>query len=111
MNEKLLTALIESVLEDQSQASIPSQESAFTIGEKVFVRTVTYHLTGEIMDIRGGFLFLKDAAWIADSGRFTNAINNGDLNEVEPTQGLIRVNIGAIVDVYEWNHPLPRVQK
>ena len=27
---------------------------------------------------------LKDAACIAESGRFTEAINNGTLNEIEP---------------------------
>ena len=39
------------------------------------------------------------------------AIEDGVLNEVEPVTGRVRVNIGSIIDVYEWRHPLPREQK
>ena len=85
--------------------------STFNIGEKVFIRTVTYHCTGEIVAIEDGFLTLKDAAWIADSGRFMQAIETGNLSEVEPVTCLVRVNIASIVDVYEWRHNLPREQK
>jgi len=84
---------------------------AFKIGEKVFIRTVTYHCTGEITEIVGGFIFLKDAAWVADSGRFGEAIETGTLSEVECVTCPIRVSIASIVDVYEWRHPLPRETK
>jgi hypothetical protein len=92
------------------------KKSAFSIGEKVFIRTVTHYLTGEITNISEtiaglGFLELKDAAWIADTGRFMNAIENGALDEVEPVTCPVRVNIGSIIDVYEWRHELPRKQK
>jgi hypothetical protein len=87
----------------------------FVIGEKVFIRTITYHLTGRIIAIKdiGGasFLVLDEAAWVAFSARFTQTITNGDLDEVEPVPGIVRVSVGAIVDVFCWEHPLPRVQK
>lgn len=81
------------------------------IESDVFIRTLTYHLTGHVVNIDGGFIELKDAAWIADSGRFTQAINNGVLDEVEPVNVPVYVNIDNIVDIYEWKHPLPRDQK
>jgi hypothetical protein len=84
---------------------------SFVVGEKVFIRTVTYHLTGEISDVGGKFLTLKDAAWVADSGRFMNAIETGSLSEVEPVTCKVRVNLDSIVDVYDWRHELPREQK
>lgn len=82
----------------------------FTIGEKVFVRTVTYHLIGEITAIEtvgsSSFLHLTTASWIADSGRFHVALETGKLNEVEPV-GEAFVNIASITDAFPWKHELP----
>lgn len=80
------------------------------IGKKWFFRTVTYHMVGEAVKIFGNFIQLKDAAWIADSGRFTQAIKNGVFNEVEPV-GDCFVNIGSVVDFFSWKHKLPLEQK
>lgn len=80
------------------------------IGKKVFIRTVTYHLTGKVIKRIGKFWQLKDAAWIADSGRFMQAIKNGELEEVEPV-GEAFVNTDSIVDLYNWKHKLPTEQK
>ena len=86
-------------------------DEPFVIGESVFIRTVTYHLTGQIVAIKGIFLVLDKAAWIANDGRFMQSINDGNLQEVEPVNGLVRVNISSIVDVFQWMHELPREQK
>lgn len=83
----------------------------FKIGKAYFIRTVTYHLTGRIKGVVGQFLVLEDAAWIADSGRFMTAIDNGTLNEVEPVKCEVYVNVNSISDAFEWNHALPRTQK
>lgn len=80
------------------------------IGQKLFIRTVTYHLVGEVKKIVGRYLQLKNASWIADSGRFMNAIKDGTLNEVEPV-GTTFVNMDTIVDFFPWVHKLPAEQK
>ena len=80
------------------------------IGKKLFIRTVTYHLTGEVDKRVSCFLHLKDAAWIADSGRFMGAIKDGELDEVEPV-GEAWVNVNSITDMFPWKHPLPELQK
>jgi hypothetical protein len=80
------------------------------IGKKWFIRTVTYHLTGKVKSRIGNFLLLIDAAWIADSGRFMEAIKNGTLNEVEPV-GDAMVNINSVVDMFPWKFNLPKEQK
>lgn len=82
----------------------------FKVGEKVFLRTVTYHTVGEITEIEDGWVRLKNAAWVADSGRFTQALQNGTLNEVEPV-GDARVNLATVVDAFPWKHKLPLTQK
>lgn len=76
------------------------------VGGKFFFRTVTYHMTGQVEKIVGRFLHLKDAAWIADSGRFNEAIKNGTLSEVEPV-GRAFINLDTVVDFFPWKHKLP----
>lgn len=84
----------------------------FTVGEKVFLQTVTYHFTGKIKAIGGGFITLSEAAWVADSGRFMQALEKGKLGEVEPVVlGDVRIAVGSVVGVFEWHHELPREQK
>jgi hypothetical protein len=80
------------------------------VGQKLFIRTVTYHMTGEVTKRMGAFIQLKDAAWIADSGRFSDALKTGTLNEVEPV-GTMWVNLSSIVDFFPWKHKLPKDQK
>ena len=80
------------------------------IGQKVFLRTVTYHLVGRAVKIVNNLLFLESASWVADSGRFMQAIKNGDLKEVEPV-GEWFVNLDSLVDGCIWKHELPTRQK
>jgi len=83
----------------------------YGVGTKVFVRTVTYHYTGEIVSTEGKWLKLKDAAWVADSGRWGKALAEGTLSEVEVYPNEVLINVDSIVDVSVWNHPLPRETK
>lgn len=76
------------------------------VGQKLFIRTVTYHMTGEVVKRMGTFIQLKNAAWIADSGRFNEAIKNGTLSEVEPV-GTAWLNLSSVVDFFPWKHKLP----
>lgn len=80
------------------------------VGGKFYFRTVTYHLTGEVKKIVGRFAYLKNAAWIADSGRFNEAIKNGTLNEIEPV-GDAFVNLDTVTDFFPWTHKLPNTVK
>ena len=81
------------------------------IGEHVFIRTVTNYYTGLLADAGNGWLKLNDAAWVADTGGFAEALATGELSEVEPYPGTCYVAIGAIVDVCEWTHSLPRSRR
>lgn len=80
----------------------------FMVGKKYFFRTVTYHLTGLVKKIIGDhFAELENAAWIADSGRFMEAIQDGKFNEVEPIFSKTFVNLETCTDFIEWKHELP----
>lgn len=87
------------------------QEIPFEIGKSYFIRTATYHCTGRVKKVVGHFLVLEDASWIADSGRFNEAINEGKLSEVEPVHVEMGVNIEGVIDYFEWKHDLPRYVK
>jgi hypothetical protein len=80
-------------------------------GEKYFIRTVTMHIIGTLLDIEGSELLLKNAVWVADSGRFYNALKTGQLEEVEPFVNDVIINRGSIVDATVWNHEIPKEPK
>lgn len=103
--------LIKDQLNDGEETDVSSLEDF--VGQKVFIRTVTYHCTGEIVKKVGNLFELKNAAWIADTGRFMQFIKNGELSqsaEIEPV-GKMWVNSAAIVDIFPWKGSLPKDQK
>lgn len=106
------TDVVQAVLETQTS---DIENSAFVIGAAYFIRTVTHHFTGRLTKIgkcgQTHFLILEEGAWIASDGRFTQAVDNGELEEVEPVSGPVMVNVESIIDIHPWNHPLPRQQK
>lgn len=81
------------------------------VGSSVFIRTVTSFFTGTIVEISGDYLRLSNAAWIADTGRFSDFLKTGLANEVEPYHDDVCVYKSGIVDLGLWPHALPRVQK
>lgn len=83
-------------------------ESPLAVGNAVMIRTVTHYYTGRIAVLSDAEIVLADAAWIADTGRYSVALETGTLAEVEPYPGLVSVSRGAVVDVCAWSHPLPR---
>ena len=83
------------------------RRSQMKAGDKVYIRTVTYHHVGRVVRLTRSWVYLDDASWVADSGRFGDALETGSLSEVERTPGIVRVARGAIVDVFEWRHSLP----
>lgn len=85
--------------------------SPLSVGRAVLVRTVTLYYTGRVALVKAGEVVLSDAAWIADTGRFHDALRDGTLSEVEPFIGPVSINRGSIIDVTAWTHPLPRTQK
>jgi hypothetical protein len=85
----------------------------FQIGQNYFVRTVTHHLTGKLVEVFPTEIVLVDAAWIADDGRLMDALKNGEFNEVEPFPDGVQVIIGrsSIIDAQVFGHKIPRSQK
>lgn len=83
----------------------------YILGKYYFIRTVTMYLVGELRMITEKELVLKNASWVADMGRFHDALKIGELNEVEPFINDVILNRGSIIDATEWTHKLPTEQK
>lgn len=86
------------------------ENSPYQVGQSYLFRLVTLYYTGRVKRVTPKEIILEDAAWIADTGRFSDALLHGTLNEVEP-MGEIIIGRGAIVDAAKWNHPLPKDKK
>lgn len=100
--------LIKEQLGEDEKIDLNSYEDF--IGKKWFIRTVTYHLVGKAEKLIGNFMMLKNASWVADSGRFMQAIKDGTLNEVEPV-GDVLINLNSITDMFPIKWDLPKQQK
>ena len=83
------------------------------VGQKLFIRSVTHHYTGLCVRVTKRAIVLTHAAWIADDGRFSDAMQRGTLSEVEPYRAETEVSVyhSAILDVSVWAHELPSEQK
>lgn len=107
--------VLELILELVKNKETVTKQSPFEVGKSYFIRTVTYHLTGKLVEIKGDFLMFDDAAWIADSGRFNEAMKKGidkvESAEVEPWENRVGLNINSIVDFIEYPYKLPTTQK
>ena len=74
-------------------------KSHFEIGKYYLIRTVTMIDTGLVMSVSDQEIVLTEAAWIANTGRFADAVKSASFGEVEPfPDGEVIINRGAIVD-------------
>ena len=101
---------IAALLQGQLQAAPFSHP--FEVGKNYFIRTVTHHLTGKLVEVGPQELVLVDAAWIADDGRLADTIKSGNFSEVEPFPDDKRVIVGraSLIDAQVIDK-LPRSQK
>ena len=89
----------------------PPLGSPWVVGRCYFVRTVTYFVVGRLVAVYADELLFESASWVADTGRFHDAIKTGKLNEVEPFTDPVIVGRGAVVDATARRHELPTKQK
>ena len=83
-------------------SSIPSVYNRL-VGKRIFIRTITYHYTGKLMEVTPDALVLKEAAWIPDDGRFSEVMRTGKFLEKEPypPDREVIIERGALLDVCE----------
>lgn len=77
------------------------------LGSVVFIRTLTYHYIGKVVEDNQDHIVLNTCSWVADSGEFTRAINEGVLVESEFIGNKIKIMKNNMVDCIPWEHDLP----
>ena len=90
-----------------------SKRLPMPLGKTVFIRTVTHHYCGIVAECVEEEVALSDAAWIADDGRFADAMRTGAFNDVEPYPDGLRVviNRASVIDWTVVPFSPPRAQK
>ena len=72
------------------------------IGKNYLIRTVTMIQTGKLVAVSSQELKLENAAWIADTGRFNEALKDVNVfKEIEPFLNPILVGRGSVIDATE----------
>jgi hypothetical protein len=86
--------------------------SPLRVGNAVLIRTVTMAYTGKIVGLTATEILLADAAWIADTGRYSTSLATGFPQQAEiepyPDKAVVSVNRGGLIDAVDWQHGLPR---
>ena len=81
------------------------------IGKNYLIRTVTMIDTGKLVAVFPNELVLESAAWIADTGRFTGALQSCTFSEVEMfPEGKLVIGRGSVIDAIQIPR-LPKEQK
>lgn len=104
---KLLTYAL-----DQDEPTSTSSMPIWQLGKNYFFRNAPYFYTGRLVMVTENELVITDAAWIAETGRFADALKSGEFSEVEPYPDGVEVVLGrhSLLDAMIWSHPLPREQ-
>ncbi len=92
-----------------------SKQTPFIIGKSYFVRTVTMATVGKLKAVYDEMLVFESASWIADTGRFNDALKKGfhalESAEIELFINDVFVSRSAIVDATEYTVQLPTSSK
>ena len=81
------------------------------IGQNYLIRTVTMIDAGKLVAVTAQELVLEDASWIADTGRFADAVEKAEFSEVEPfPDGKVIIGRGSVIDAVKIKK-IPRSQK
>lgn len=80
------------------------------MGESVFVQTVTMYFTGKVTSQDKKSITLSSAAWIPMTGRFQQALETCEFEEVELYAAPVTIMLGAVVAITSIDK-LPATQK
>ena len=112
--ETMMIDEVKYIREDSAKKEVvftPLEGEIYQLGQKYYIRTVTHHYVGRLVQKDANDFVLEECSWIADSGRWSNALKTGELKEVEPYPCYAIINRAAICDSSVWDHKLPRDQK
>ena len=104
---KQLLALV-----NQSPITSSCTTGAWQLGQNYLILVAGTFYTGRLVGVDRYELVLEDASWVADTGRFAEALAKGVVTDVEPCPaGQTLLGRGAMIAAFRWTHDLPRTVK
>ena len=92
-------------------ANTQSSVHPWEIGKIYLIRTVTMIDVGRVVAIYPTEIVLEEACWVADTGRFAQAVATAEFGETEPfPDGRVIIGRGSIIDAVQIKQTI-RVQK
>ena len=94
------------------QAPVSTDDPPY--GGVMLIETVTKFFVGEVVSVHPQEIVLRDACWIADTGRYHEFLcgEADEHAEFEPCQdGIAIIGRGAIIDAQPYKHGLIRAPK
>ena len=89
-------------IEKPAPVIISSETAPWEIGKHYLIRTVTMIDTGTLAAVTPQELVLIDACWIPDTGRFSEALESVEFDEVEPfPSGNVIIGRGSVIDAIQ----------
>ena len=86
-------------------------DAHWKVGKCYLIRTVTMIQTGRLVKVTEKELVLEDAAWIADTGRFSEVLVSLNFAECEPfPEGHVIIGRGALIDAVQIAKPIREVK-
>lgn len=111
-NDQMLLTPIKTMARENGEAISSDYVSPFRVDKAYFIRTATMNWTGRIVSIEGHFATLTEAAWIADCGRYNEAVlSDKNFSEIEPVEQNVLLNLDSVIDAVEITFKLPRSVK
>lgn len=102
-----LREVLDAVRDENQPGAMP-----FVVGTQYLFRTIGYHWLGKVAAITGKFLTIDEATWVANTGRFSDALNGGieklSSAELEPSPRPVVINSDHITDAVEYPFSIPR---
>lgn len=96
---KQIAAMVSGLTSAPAATPVPAIGSPWEIGANYLIRTVTMYDVGRLVGVTDQELVLEDASWVADTGRFGEALKTLKFNELEPfPSGRVIIGRGGIID-------------
>lgn len=92
-----------------------SKSHGFEVGKAYFIRSVTHHYLGRVIEIYNLCIVMEACVWVADDGRFHKLMGGewDSSSEREPygKEKKVQIFFGGMLDATEWSLEIPTSEK
>jgi hypothetical protein len=103
---------LKELFDKSNETCSSSDDSHWIVGKSYLIRTVTMIQVGNLEKVTDKEIVLSNAAWIADTGRFSESIISGDFDEVEmfSSSHCVIVNRSSLIDAQQVGFDIQKLK-